>query len=38
MYEPPENPEVVVRGDEEAPEVAARRVVTVLVEKGYLPG
>ncbi|KRT70699.1 MAG: adenylyl-sulfate kinase, adenylylsulfate kinase [candidate division NC10 bacterium CSP1-5] len=38
MYEPPENPEIVVRGDEEAPEVAARRVAAVLVEKGYLPG
>lgn len=38
MYEPPENPEVIVRGDKEAPEMAARRVATVLVEKGYLPG
>lgn len=38
MYEPPENPEIVVRGDEEAPKVAARRVAAVLVEKGYLPG
>lgn len=37
-YEPPENPEVVVRGDREAPEVAARRVVVKLVEKGYLAG
>ncbi len=37
-YEPPENPEVIVRGDQEAPEVAARRIVATLVEKGYLPG
>jgi adenylylsulfate kinase len=35
-YEPPENPEVVVRGDREEPNVAARRVVDTLVEKGYL--
>lgn len=37
-YEPPENPEVIVRGDQEAPEVAARRIVATLVEKGYLAG
>jgi adenylylsulfate kinase len=35
-YEPPENPEVVVRGDREEPNVAARRVVDTLVEKGCL--
>jgi adenylylsulfate kinase len=37
-YEPPEHPEVVTRGDREAPEVAARRVVAALMEKGYLAG
>lgn len=35
-YEPPERPEVVVPGDQEAPEAAARRVVAMLVEKGYM--
>lgn len=35
-YELPEKPEVVVRGDREAPEEAARRVVETLVKKGYL--
>lgn len=37
-YESPENPEVIVRGDQETPEVAARRIVATLVEKGYLAG
>lgn len=37
-YEPPEDPEVVVHGDTEPPEVAVRRVVSKLVEKGYLAG
>jgi adenylylsulfate kinase len=35
-YEPPANPEVVVRGDQEDPEEAAARVVAELAEKGYL--
>lgn len=35
-YEPPNHPEVIVRGDRDAPETAARRVVAKLVEKGYL--
>jgi adenylylsulfate kinase-like enzyme len=35
-YEPPENPEVVLQGDREAPEDAARRVVTKLAEIGYV--
>ncbi len=38
VYEPPEAPEVIVRGDREAPEVGARRVVATLIEKGYLTG
>ena len=35
-YEPPEKADVVVRGDREAPQGAARRIVATLVEKGYL--
>lgn len=37
-YEPPEKPEVVVDGDREMPESAARRVIVKLAEKGYLRG
>jgi adenylylsulfate kinase len=37
-YEPPVSPELVVRGDREAPEAAARRIVATLVDKGYLAG
>jgi len=36
-YEPPENPDVVVHGDREAPKDAAQRVIAKLAEKGYLP-
>ena len=35
-YEPPEDPDLVVRADRETPEAAAKRVVATLVEKGYL--
>jgi adenylylsulfate kinase len=35
-YEPPKRPDVVVRGDSEAPETAAQRVVTKLVENGFI--
>jgi len=35
-YEPPERPEVVVRGDQERPERAAQHVVDKLIERGYL--
>jgi adenylylsulfate kinase len=35
-YEPPENPDLVVRGDQEMSEIAARRVMIKLAEKGYL--
>lgn len=38
IYEPPENPDVVVRGDQDLPDAAARRVVEKLVEKGYMAG
>ena len=37
-YEAPENPDVVVNGDRDTPEIAAQRVMTRLVEKGYLNG
>lgn len=34
-YEPPEHPDVEIRGDE-APESAARRVIAQLMQKGYI--
>ena len=36
-YEPPTNPEVVVRTDREAPEDSAARVLAALEEHGYVP-
>lgn len=36
VYEPPQEPDLVVRGDEEAPEVAAQRIIAKLVEKEYV--
>jgi adenylylsulfate kinase len=36
VYEAPECPDVIVHGERETPEAAAARVVTKLVEKGYL--
>jgi adenylylsulfate kinase len=36
-YEPPERPDVHVRGDREDPESAARRVLDVLIESGFVP-
>jgi len=35
-YEPPENPDIVVHGDREAAEEAARRIIRNLAEKGYM--
>jgi adenylylsulfate kinase len=35
-YEPPLNPEVVVRGDTEDADDAAQRILTDLVDRGYL--
>jgi adenylylsulfate kinase len=35
-YEPPEKPELVVAGNREMPEAAARRVIIKLAEQGYL--
>jgi adenylylsulfate kinase len=35
-YEPPENPEVVVRGDREEADEAAKQIVTALEERGFL--
>ena len=36
IYEAPEYPEITVRGGQEAPEIAAERVIARLTEKGYL--
>ncbi len=36
-YEPPLNPEVVVDGERDAPAAAARRILTALEERGFLP-
>jgi len=36
-YEPPAMPEVVVDGERDDPAAAARRIVSALEEKGYLP-
>lgn len=35
-YEPPENPDIVIRGDLESREAAASRVIAKLAEKAYL--
>jgi adenylylsulfate kinase-like enzyme len=35
-YEVPEKPEVVLHGDRDAPEDAARSVITKLAELGYV--
>jgi len=35
-YEAPENPDIIVRGDLEAPETAAQRIVSKLVERGFI--
>jgi adenylylsulfate kinase len=36
IYEPPERPDLVVRGDQEPAETAAARVVATLLERRYL--
>lgn len=35
-YEPPLSPEIVIKGDREAPEIGADRIVTHLIERGFL--
>ena len=35
-YEPPERPDLVIQGDREMPEVAARRIIAKLVDRGYV--
>jgi adenylylsulfate kinase-like enzyme len=35
-YEPPENADIVVRGDREVPESAAERVTAKLLDNSYL--
>ena len=36
VYEFPESPDIVVRGDRDDPEAAARRIIDVLAGKGFL--
>jgi adenylylsulfate kinase len=36
VYEPPENPDIVIGGDAEDPETAADRIVAVLISKHFL--
>jgi adenylylsulfate kinase len=36
-YEPPESPELVIRGDRDDPAEAARKIISVLVSKGFVP-
>lgn len=35
-YEPPSNPELTVRGDQEAPRDTAQRVLALLIERGFV--
>ena len=35
-YEPPQNPDIVIHGDRDNPEEAARRIIAVLVNKSFL--
>jgi adenylylsulfate kinase-like enzyme len=36
FYEPPERPDVVIRGDHDKPEEAARRVIAASISNGFL--
>ena len=36
VYEPPEHPDVVIRGDRENPDEAASRVIDTLIARGFL--
>jgi adenylylsulfate kinase len=36
-YEPPDAPDVIIRGDRENPVDAAQKIVSVLIQKGFLP-
>jgi len=35
-YEPPANPDVIVRGDSESPKIAAQRIVSKLIERNFI--
>jgi adenylylsulfate kinase-like enzyme len=35
VYEAPEHPDLVIRGDRDDPVDAARRIVDLLIQKGY---
>ncbi len=36
QYEPPSRPELVIRGDRETPEAAAKRILQLVDDRGYL--
>jgi adenylylsulfate kinase-like enzyme len=36
VYEPPDTPDVVIHGDQDIPEEAARRIIAKLLKKAYL--
>jgi adenylylsulfate kinase len=38
VYEPPEHPDVVIRGDRESPDDAANRVIDTLIARGFITG
>jgi adenylylsulfate kinase-like enzyme len=35
VYEPPENPDLVIRGDRDDPVAAVQRIISLLIQKGY---
>ena len=37
LYEPPEVPDLIMHGDRETPDAAARRAIALLVDNGYIP-
>jgi len=37
-YEAPENPEIVIHGDRESPELGATRIITALEDRGWIRG
>jgi adenylylsulfate kinase len=36
VYEPPEHPDIVIRGDRDDPKDAARRIIDLLMDKNFL--
>jgi adenylylsulfate kinase len=35
-YEPPEKPDLIVRGDQEIPDLAAQRIIAKLIEREFI--